>query len=242
MACLAHPLLFSKKDRERLNRARDFFGDPVQRWKDRLTLERGILEHYRSGRATVILECEFLGSVLQSGRQINNVNVEGDPVSHVLVEREETFNLYEGTFFVFKAYSANFQKLKHWDEKLVFVDDIHIVQSPEGDIPSLVGLYRFQYVLENVTGDLLLFESRQKGGFQFFPRIANWESRPLGRAYTNLEVQNVERTPKVGYNQTDVIDFSLFLDGNRVEVRREPSAHGHYVISDVLVGPFNLEP
>jgi hypothetical protein len=74
-----------------------------------------------------------------------------------------------------------------------------------------------------------------------------------------LEVQNIERTPEVvqrvanvksnsisgerlAYDYADVIDFSLFLDGDRVEVRRKPSAHGHYVISDVLVGPFDLEP
>jgi len=240
-----------KKNVERFNRARDFFGDPVKRWSNMLTPERSIVEEYRRARVAIILECELIPS------NVKSVNIERDSTTHVFPKGEEAIDLHHGTFLVLKAHTANFEKLGHWDEKLVFIDDIQLVKGTDGEIASLVGLYRFQYVLENITGDLLLFESRKKGGFQFFPRIADWKSRVLAGVGANLEIQNVEGAPQVmeriaqqqgqplvgewlDYDQAYISGLSVLLDAKRIKVRGEPSANCQIEITDVLIGPYNL--
>jgi hypothetical protein len=47
-----------QEDIERFNRARDFFGNPVERWNNRLSLKRNAcIENYCSGRMALILDC-----------------------------------------------------------------------------------------------------------------------------------------------------------------------------------------
>src|ERR1700722_5819315 len=48
-----------EQDVERLNRIRDFFGDPTKRWNDRLNLyEKSFGEEYVCGRAALVLHCD----------------------------------------------------------------------------------------------------------------------------------------------------------------------------------------
>ena len=189
---------------------------------------------------------------------INHVNIKRRPNVGAISEGEEGLDAYYGTFFVLKAHIVDFQKLSHRDEKLVLIDDIHLVQSPEGKIPSLIGLYCFQYVLEDIGGDLPLFESCRKGVFELFLRVANREPRKLCRAVANLKIQNVEGASQIvqcipnehsdsicgewlHYDEAHISGFSLLLDANRIEVRAKPSPNKQNDIADVMIGPFNLE-
>jgi hypothetical protein len=212
---------------ERFNRARDYFGDTVKRWNDRVTLAKGIsvVEEYCRGRVA---------------------------------------------FIVLKADTLEHHKLEHWDQELMLIHDVQIVHSPEGKIPSLVGLYRVQDKGLNGRTDLLIFESAVKGGYKFLPRIPDWESCPLGwiatTSHDDLVVQEIKSTPEimqsVSHDQRCVheverasIDFepeklcanaSIFkslrvaINMDAVEVGFDEIDQHQIEIVDVLQRPFNL--
>jgi hypothetical protein len=146
----------------------------------------------------------------------------------------------------------------------MLVPNVHVVNSPEGVIPSLVGFYGIQNEGLNRRSDLLLFQSTIKGMiFKFLPRIADWEACPLGRESITLQddlvVHEIQRTAEIMQNISDdesgLIDIkrsvklkpeivcsrlSVFIDMNRVEVLIKKGSQEGIEIVDVLQGPLNL--
>jgi hypothetical protein len=233
---------------ERLNRACDFFGDPAQRWNDRLVLEGSVLsEVYLSGRAALVLYCDLsmdrLGDLQTKGRFIGESSGS------------------DGTaIFILKAHIKDNHKLNHWDEKMMLVPDVHVVKPPEQDIPTLVGLYLFDNKLTIGHDDLLLFQSTLDFGFKFFPRIKYWEACPFSRGTDELVPHKVESAPQVVEriaNDERTVDtrekiltklhaeevlssMRVVIDDHTVDVSLSEVTQERVNIVDVLVGPLNL--
>jgi hypothetical protein len=240
----------AETDAERLDRARDFFGDPVKRWNDRLVLEgHSYIEEYVRGRLALVLHCNIPVVLFPKPNPagfVHDVRVNENKIVRVIL----------------KANTLKPHKLHHWNEKLMLVPDVHIVNSPEGVIPSLVGFYRIQDKVMNGLGDLLLFQSAIKGTYQFLPRIADWEPCPfVGSAIApqnNLVVHEIQGAAEIVQNVPNdkrgiiggegryvnpkVICSSLdiFVNTERVEVRARENAQQGIQVSDVFYGPFNL--
>ena len=141
-------LSIPQQDLERLNRARDFFGDPMQRWHDGLTLKNSSkMEAYANGRIALVIQC-----------RLPTVNVAIEPdFARVIGKDSGMFN--DDAFIILKADTRKPHYLESWNQELVFINDIQIVQGPEERIPSLVGFYRIQNKIMDCLSDSLLFQS-----------------------------------------------------------------------------------
>lgn len=247
------------EDVERFNRARDFFGDVTKRWNDRLSRHEGSpkVEEYICGRVAFIVHCEFKSVQFFESKSTG-------------IASETRPDWKEIIFVVLKANILKHHKLKHWDQELMLIDDVHIVHGPNGKIPSLVGFYRIQDKSLNGRANLLLFQSTIQGSYEFLPRIADWESCPFGRSSAapnyNLVVHEIQSTAKImqgiSHNEgsVDYIEgtginlepekiFSgvnifeklrVFIDMETVKVRCDEIAQQGVKVVDVLQGPFNL--
>lgn len=233
---------------ERLNRALNLIGDPLQRWNDRLVLEGcSKVKEYRSGRMALVLDCKV------------PVREKPDPAG--LVHDVRSFLRNQVTFIVLKADTVESKKLQQWDEKLMLVSNVHIVESPEGVIPSRVGFYTVENEIVDRTGDLLLFQSAINGVYKRLPRIKNWEPRPVGRTADESVVENIQSTPQVvkcvSDNQRRSVEgkwrwlnvdakviaacLNVFINADSVEIGIKESGNGGVNVVDVLLGPLNLE-
>lgn len=242
---------------ESIDRARNFFGDPYKRWEDRLTLKSGsaYIENYISGRAALILQCNFPS--VRSGER-NDAGFFGEVISPP--DRIPAF--------IFKANIKETHKLQHFDEFLMLISDIHVVQGAEGGIPSRVGFNVVQDNVGNFCPNSLLFQNLNDLSFKFFPRIFEWKSTPFCGCPTTskneLVVEMVERTSKVMENvpnnktgrifegieggHVDIEPqrvcslFQIFFDFNGVRVRVREGYEQLVEVREVFFGPFNLEP
>src|SRR5579872_4149520 len=125
----------SEQDLERFDNAARQFRQLMQRCDDRLRLEGNVWwKEYLSGRMAVTLECEvtaeiqpnFAGGVSKDSLRMHRV------------------------FTVLKANVPESHKLDDWNNKMVLVPDVQIVNSPNGIIPSLIGFYLIADKITNV--------------------------------------------------------------------------------------------
>ena len=169
-------LLKIKNDLELLNRARDYFGDIIERFTDWLTIEwRSYVEEYICDRLSLVLHCNILINQLPESKASCFIHDVRANKNHIL-------------FVIFKANTVKPHRLEYWNEKLVFVPDVKVISGPEWIIPSLVGFYCIQYKIMDVHSDLLLFQSAVKDSHKFFPCIANWEPCPF--AWSSAAIDN----------------------------------------------------
>ena len=187
-AALAH-----SEQVEAFNRARDFFGNPVQRWNDWLALVSGTkTEQYNSGRHALILHCDI------------PVIGQKDTTSSVQIVRDAV--IYRSVLVCLKADIDKTHNLQHWNQELVLIPDVQVVHGPDGIIPSLVGFYGVQNEVVNGLGNLVCFESILKGAYKFLPRVSDWKSGPLGRlapSQNDLEVEKIKSASKIMQRVSD---------------------------------------
>lgn len=237
----------TEQDLERFNDARNYFFKVMKLWNDRLTLKGSSQwEQYLSGRAALILDCEF-SRVFQRERMGG------------LGKKRSELDLH--AFIVLKAYSKEPHKLEHWDNELMLIHDVEFVKSPQGVIPSLVGLYDIVYETEN-RGTNLLFQSAVHNGFKFLSALENWKLSMLcefaasgDNALPEKDVQSasqiVDRVPH-NLRSTDsrkllCVEINkefappeVFFNSKGVEVRSFDSADNSLQVRDMLFGPFNF--
>jgi hypothetical protein len=245
---------------ERFNRASEFFGDPVERWNNRLSLERNVqVENYRRGRMALVLDCEFTAP-----RILNSPLVE--PNAAGLIHEVGVLGKMNRALIILKANISEHHHLQHWNKKFVFIPYIQPVKCPEGVITSLVGLYPVQNKTADIRKDLLLFQSAIYGSFQFFPGVEYWEASPIRSLSValnhNLVPQEVKRASKIvqsiSQDHSDVICGKRHIiesdmqmnkvpaviefnaDGMKI-VRSDPLGENRFNIRDVLLGPVNLQ-
>ena len=115
----------SKQERlERINRAQDLFGDPVQRRDNRLTFEgKSNVEEYRRGRMAFILYCKVLPV------KLFQLDCPG------FVGNKDIFQRPFFSIFVLKADIGDVHDLQDWNKELMLVPNIQVLQSPKEVIP-----------------------------------------------------------------------------------------------------------
>lgn len=238
---------------ESVNRARDAFRDFVERCDDGLVLKgRSYIEYYRKGRMALVLHCKIALPVeLPVERRLGNVVLVGD----------------KDFFIVLKADVGKPHHIEQWDQQLMLVRDVHIVQGPEGIIPTLVGFYDIHDKGANlhsarIIGDTLLFQSAVYGGYKFLSALSDWKSRAVinstSGAVKRAVVKNIDRASEIvqnvannqggfGHGEPAFVDVDeqvitpfVFLDADGVKVRRGESIQKFIKVMDVLHGPFNL--
>ena len=258
---MANVVLSAKQSRENqvehFDRAHDFFGDPTKRWDDRLRLEgNSKVKEYLRGRMALVLDCEI--------HSFSTFDIYG--TGRIQNEKRGSAFLSEGSvLLILKANPAYPHKLQHWNQKLVFIPDVQIVQSPDGMIPSLVGLHYVCNEIMNMDADLLLFESTVQGAYKVVPRVTNRKSREFIGFPTALKdgsvVDEIQCAPEIVKNVADnycaVIErengsqlkaenicksITVCLNDERVTVRVDVADQERINVRDVLLGPFNLEP
>ena len=245
--------LSSKQERlERLNRARDFFGNPVQRGQDRLTFKgKSHIEEYRGGRMALVLHLKISPGALRQKMRPGSVSV------------QNSFDMPLICVLVLKADTRDVHTLQEWNKELMFVPNIQVLQGPERIIPSLVGFYVAHEEILHYDLDLLLFEHVLEGGFQFISGLANRESCiPAGRSATfsdDIVPENVQGASQImksvpnhhcgilGWRCERIIEeqmqrnlsIEILIDAQEIKItRRDPFIE----IVNVLRGPLNFYP
>lgn len=200
---------------EQFNRLRDFFGDPAKRWDDRLDLHnKAFTEEYICGRAALVLHCdiETVSTLYKRKPIVPEVEIASQPRKRSML-------------VILKAHIFEHHKLEHWNKKLMFVDDIKVIQSPESKIPSLVGLYNIENEIANLDNDALLFKSLIKSTYKLIPRVSNRKSGPFCCGPITKDdrfvVQEVQCTPEIvqGISDNNGI-LALFQRGLDVEAKQ----------------------
>jgi hypothetical protein len=238
-----------------LDRARRAYGHFAERLDDRLIFKGdACVKHYSSGRLALVLHCELaFPTDFETVRVFGKV---GLPI------REKNF-----FSIILKADACESEHVEHWENKLVFIPDVHIVQGPEGVIPSFVGFYDVYHGIPDskrtrIIGETLLFQSAINGLYQSLPLVKDWKPRPLIRDASgivhSLEVEHVESTPEIVKHVTDdkssvdsrkpgfinvnadVVLPSVFFDTHEVKVRFGKGSEPFLKVTDVLCGPFDL--
>jgi hypothetical protein len=240
---------------EGIDRARHAFRHFVEGLDDRLILVGNpYIEYYRQGRMALILHCEI---TLPSKFEVVTRFIRKNGLADKRV-----------VFVVLKANSGKPHHIEYWDKQLMFVEDVQIVQGPEGMIRSLVGLYDIQENIHNqgysrISGEALLFQSAINGSYQLFPLVADWKPCPMigfprSGGLESLVVQNIKSAFEIMQGISDdqstvrhvesrfvnveenAVVPSVFLDTSGVKVGLGERIEKFVKIVDVLHGPFNL--
>ncbi|MGA3177318.1 MAG: hypothetical protein ABSE19_08210 [Candidatus Acidiferrum sp.] len=245
----------SQEQLERLNRASDFFGDPIKRWSDWFAFVRSSKSKaYASGRAALI-----------SQYGTPSVGISKPDAARLFGKNDRMCDDF--MFVVFNADIHKSHHLKSWNQELMLVSDIHLVNGPDGEIPSLVGFYRVSNKVMDRAGNLPAFERSLQGSYQFLPCIANWEPCPFRRStpaeQNNFVVEQIQSAPKVmhsisnnkssvgqesGFRRMDIDNEVIYfvpridlVDGDRVGVSGAEIIQKSAQIVDMFFGSFNLQ-
>jgi hypothetical protein len=243
-----------ERDAERLNRAKRFFGDPVERANNLLAIKRNTtVKEYACGSVALVLDCN---SHIVGLPQTNRAGFIHDP--EVLVHWH--------TVLIYKADSVKPHKLQDWDEKLMLVPVVQIVKTPQEWIPSRMGIYRFKHDTRDCDGDLLLVQSCLNAGFKLLPGLSYWEpcevTGPSTAEQNGFVPQQIETASEVmeciPYHEGNIIARKpgsmnvkpevigplpvVVLDGESVKVVRSRELQDSRIdVSEVFLAPFNLE-
>jgi len=241
----------SEEQLENLNRARDFFGDPMQRWNDRISPERiSLLEEYRSGRLAFILHYDSLQSLFESD-------------TRGIAHKVQSFSDQGSRFLILKAHVTKLHKLQKWDKHLMLVPNVENVERPQPSIPTLVGFNSVEHERGDWNSDLLLFHSAIYKTYKLVPSIEYWKTRvtsdcsaalqnhsapkmvegrtKIVQTIANGESQVIEGEQGFVDIETDEIRASIILNSHTVKVTLGEFASQQFCLLDVLLGPLNLE-
>jgi hypothetical protein len=240
-----------------INRARDILRQIGDRWNDRLVIEGNLrAEQYRRGRMAFLVYLK-----LSAAAEPKPVGVFSEVGLHICRENVAVL--------VLKADIGESHYLEYWNQQLMLVPDVHIVQDPQGPIPSLVGSYIVNDKIAQlesavVSEKFLLFESTIYGTYKFLPLISNWEARPFighscGDSIEGAVVHKVKGAAqimeRIAYDDSPVVDRKvpedshgdnvapfLLLDCDGVKIGSGKPVNEFVQVMDVLQGPFNLFP
>jgi hypothetical protein len=245
---IEYPLEFhSEKPFERFNDAASHLRKIMQSWDNRLTLKGDIWrENYVFGRMALVLQYHLSRYIGRRAARPTGLEALG------------VFSL----MLVLKANVENAHSLESWNNKMMFVPDVKVVQATQNVVPSLIGFYLVHDKVTNILSRSL-FQSTTDRSYKFFPRFSEWETcrsvwRPTCCDY-NLSDQDIEGAPQimnsVTKNQgsfhvwetsfeldTKIDPQRVFLYPGAVEVRSEEVPNQSIKLIDVMVGPFDLLP
>lgn len=248
----------SQEERERFNRARDFFGDCIQRWEDWLALLRmSKFECVAEGRAALIYHLRVFTK--RSTPEMIGASPEG--------RFSNEGGHFDNFFIVLNADSYDSYHREIRNQQLMLIDNICLFNRPKRKVPLAVRLYYIADELMDSRCNLSLFESGINLSYKIFPAIQNWEPRPFrlqASMRDDLKPHDIESAAKVMVdlpnNQGGFIsefllrfvnrdqEFSIdvpsfaFDNFNRVQLGGGERLHENAEFADVLFGPFDFEP
>jgi hypothetical protein len=232
---------------DRLDGLRDELSQVVERFDNRLTLERlSFCKHYRQNRFGIAVKFDLAGRL----RYAYFTTAENG--KHAIGDRASTDS---------RVRNANTGQNDNGNYVDVFVENVQVVQEGDGVIPSIV---RFDLVQDDVQycrGSDLYF-STFDGRFHFLSRLPNGKADVFTWGFSRESYQftrgDVQCAPEVVQRVSDDCldssrqfssesEFSGVLSGLRimlypkvVEVQLEETVQDSVQLFDVLVGPLNL--
>jgi hypothetical protein len=232
-----------------VNNTTDEFRQLMKRWQNRLTLHgQSVVEKYKQGRISLI--CDIEVPVLRA------IHVATPAASCENPSVNEQFL----AFLVYSANVAHSTDLHNWKQKPVLIEDVEIVQGPQGVIPSFVRFYDIHDEVADCWRGFM-YQSAIYGGYKIIPTSSHREpslvitslqpgkddivnSEVQGRFQIMQGVANDER--KIVWNGLFYVNLKrlisslrITIDANSVRVWCETD-HPTVKIIDVLLGPFNL--
>jgi hypothetical protein len=228
--------------------SRNEFRELMERWDNRLTLENlNILEKYHQGRLRVAL----------------HLNVAGHLYYACFSTRTTASSKLGDLCLPTNAYLGNDQSRadKHGQKPMMFIDNVQVVESIQGVIPSSVWLYDISDESDNVRRDSL-YCSVLNGLYTFLPCFSKWETGLPGGSATAQTDKLVRDVIESGTQIMDDVTHALgnpfgYLIEHLKHQRRFPCLRvlldvdtvkvslrecGKHVIElvDKLIGPFDL--
>lgn len=229
-----------------LHDARDELCELMQRWDNRLSLERlSPAKHYRECRLSLALKLKVSG--------------------HSRYAKFSATGNGEGAVFKSDAPGPTIDVRQashgyHWNQQQVFVCDVHLVERQEGVVASLV---RFDLVEDtgNDIGMGDLYVSLAKGTFHLLSSLTNRKLDVLCgpiRPSDELACDVINSGPQIvqgvaddkgnllgeGLRDSELEDvvsgLRIFLDAKSIKISLEEVVQDGVQIEDVLLGPFNL--
>lgn len=228
------------------------FREINQRWNNRLTGHRDrLVKPYKDGRLAFVCDLNVLVPVKWVNEKLPAV---GD-------NPRRGFKCHPSV--ILKADVPQPRDFKDWEQKPMLVQDVELVQGPEGfSIPSLIRLYGAYNEVTDCRGGFL-YQSAVDSAFKFISGFSDWESGvlvadPESREY-DFAYHDVEGTSQIVEHITDderefigsreffllvaeAISSALrvLVHNEGVEASAAEGDHGLVQVGDVLFGPFGL--
>lgn len=258
MKSQTEPLLCGAANLEPLDDSRNKLRKLFERWDNRLSLQgKSVLEQYIGGRLSLVVDVEFRTPSHTDRGPSDRLE------ATIVFDTHSAINHTEVARFVFDVDSRQNRNMQHWDQQDVFVEDVEVVYSANGLIPSLVRLYGVEYLPAERFGEARLYYSTVKSCYELLPAFASpeWE---FGVGHVAASIANdaanhqVERTPEIvngvandkgrvignGLHNPEVQNIvsgiRIFLDEKFVEVRLGEALKDGVQLKNVLLGPFDL--
>jgi len=227
--------------------SRDFFRQLQQRWENRLggAEEISFAEEYSKGRLSIVCYMELGGS--------------GDRFKFpTIADYKSRINDFIIVVIVC-AHTSQLSDRNNWDQKPMLVNDIQLVETPQGVVPSFVWLNYIDEQVENVLPGHLYF-STIDGYYNLTSSITDREIgipvRDIPGKGNDLPDHNVQGGPQVvnnvtnnqrnltwkgiGIERQDITPTRVIVDMQTVEVSFKECNKTSLKLLDVLVGPFDL--
>lgn len=226
------------------------FNELTKRWKNRLTSQgNSRVEQYENGRISVICDLAITPSHFVSSYSPSADNPRLDNVLIASV--------------VFNSDAMDHVHMHYWEQDPVLVDNVQIVQGPQGIIPSLVRLYDIHDEIADISG-CLMYQSAIDGRYKFIPRLTERKSSvvvvSVKPSKYDLINQNIQSSLKVMQSIADdqskvsrvrhharyldlkhiVSCIRICLDKERVNCTINQEIAAGVKIQDVLIGPLDL--
>ena len=209
-----------------------------------------LLEHYSEGRATWVFDMNA---------PLKRADINGRGVSSGSGESLMDFSI------LLHANIANRGILNNWNEKPMLVSHIHNMHGPNGEIPSVVGLYLARKKIEKSRRGSVYFQI-PKGNFKLLAHGINGEFSSLPVATGDQSLNGFQ--PNIIESALEIVDgisddqwqaveglsilsackvaLDVFQSTVRVYMARNSQSFFQAInaplkISDVMVGPFDLE-
>ena len=242
------PLTFSDiRFLELLYDSRDVLLQIQERWDNRLGGAEVIsfAEEYSKGRLSIVCYMELGGS----GERIKF------PTIADYKSRINDFIIV----VIMCAHTSQLSDRNNWEQQPMLVNDVQMVKTPQGVIPSFVWLNYIDDQVENVLPGHLYF-STVDGFYNFTSSITDreigipvWDIPGHSNNLTGHNVQggtqivdditNNQRNlswKRIGIEREDVVPSGIFVDMQTVEVSFKECSKTSLNLLDVLVGPFDL--
>jgi len=227
----------------------DKFRQLMERWNNRFSFpDKSLVEQYQQGRCSLV--CDLAIFVPDQFECSNAVSRQCPWAYDVLP-----------VSLVFNANIMHNPHIHDWKQEPMFIENVEIVQGPQGIIPSTVRLYGIHDKLSDLWGGLL-YQSAIDGRYHSISGFSKWEPSMVIKvtesAENNFIDGEIKRTLQIVKGVSDdrreilrnelehlnlkniISAVRIAVDAESVEATCSEKVNKAVKIIDVLFGPFNL--